>query len=79
MVEVEWLKTAHDRAPSLDGASMWILLLAFGIWHELILGGGGLGENGEHWMGRSVSGKFSCIDEHMGFMGSRKLSRFDNH
>jgi hypothetical protein len=35
MVEVEWSETACDRAPSLDGGSIWIQLLAFGMWHEL--------------------------------------------
>jgi hypothetical protein len=39
-VEVEWLKTARDRAPSLDGGSMWLFMLANGLWHEYETGRG---------------------------------------
>jgi hypothetical protein len=34
-VEGEWSITAHDRALSIDGGPMWIMVFTFRIWHKL--------------------------------------------
>jgi hypothetical protein len=33
------LETTHDRALSIDGGTMWFTAFAFGLWHNLRLGG----------------------------------------
>jgi hypothetical protein len=37
-MEAKWLEIAHDMTPFLNGGSMWLWLLQFGMWHELRLG-----------------------------------------
>jgi hypothetical protein len=54
-VEDEWLESAHDRALSTDGDPMWLKWIC-GDVAEIETRWGQLGESGEYWMGRWMSG-----------------------
>jgi hypothetical protein len=85
LVEDEWLITAHDKAPSHDGASIWFMLripdgkVESGLFH--IQSSEGCGPHLCRLRTDRLApvNKIDYVLAHMGFMGSRKLSSFDGH